>query len=143
MDNPLDKAGRQLRNSLDNDWTAGGVDSMTDSGGSHLAIALSGAVPLYIIEFQAQGGPSPDDYQRASAFGDTLGEHGDKLLFGGGEPGQSAQLFNGLAHSIATLAFLPGGVSIFGQHWDAEPKAQPSWQRRQQRKAAKAAGRKV
>ena len=45
----------------------------------------------------------------------------DILLCGGGKPGECADLFNRTAHAIAVLAFVPGGVTIFGATFEANP----------------------
>lgn len=89
-----------------------------------LPIALSAAVPLRIMELQERGGPTDTDMERAQQFSNDLGQHGDILLFRGGKRGETAALFNGLAFSIAVLAFCPGGVKVFGQHWEACPQAE-------------------
>ena len=86
---------------------------------SLLSIALSAAVPLHILRLKEQGGPRREDIEACQAWSTELGEHGDVLLFGGGKPGQAAALFNQLARSIAVLSFWPGGVSLFGQHWES------------------------
>jgi hypothetical protein len=55
----------------------------------------------------------------------VLAEKGDVLLFGSKQKGQAADLFNRLARAIAVLSFCPGGVHLFGRHWQA-PAAKPS-----------------
>lgn len=97
---------------------------MTESPNGLLSIALSAAVPLWIMKFVRAGGPSDADYEAAVAFALTLAEKGDVLLFGRGgrrvPPGEPsvADLFNGLARSVAVLAFCPGGITVFGQHYE-------------------------
>jgi hypothetical protein len=83
-----------------------------------LPIALSAAVPLRIIELQQRGGPDDADYDFARSFGRELAEKADRLLYRG-KPGESADLFNKLARAVAILAFCPGGVTIFGQKYEA------------------------
>lgn len=41
------------------------------------------------------------------------------MLFGGGKPGEVAAWFNDLAQSIAVMAFWPGGITVFGRHYQA------------------------
>lgn len=48
-----------------------------------------------------------------------LGARGDVLLYGGGQPGETAAVFARLAETLAILAFAPGGVTVFGLHWCA------------------------
>jgi len=78
------------------------------------------AVTLWIAQFKAKGGPSDQDRQRATEFASTLGEKGDILLFGGGKKGEVAELFNRTAEAISILSFLPGGVTVFGAHFEAK-----------------------
>ena len=85
-----------------------------------LPIAMDAAVPLYIMQLQEKGGPDADDMKRAQAVSGKLGEHGDILLFGGGKKGECAEMFNETARAIAVLAFCPGGINIFGQHFEAK-----------------------
>lgn len=85
---------------------------------SALPIFLSCSVPLRIMEMLRKGGPTDLDYELARNFRDALAEHGDTLLYGG-KPGEAASLANRLAHAIAVLAFSPGGIIIFGQHFEA------------------------
>lgn len=84
-----------------------------------LAIAMATAVPLHIMQLQAKGGPDAADRAKAQETSAMLGERGDVLLFGGGKKGEAADLFNRTAHATAVLAFVPGGVDIFGQHFEA------------------------
>ena len=88
-----------------------------------LAIAMSAAVPLHIIQLQEWGGPSQEDLDSMVELAPLLGEKGDILLFGGGKKGECADLFNKTAHAIAVMAFCPGGIDIFGQHYEVEKEA--------------------
>lgn len=85
-----------------------------------LPIALAAAVPLWIYELQARGGPGLDDWDEAREFSQVLAEKGDKLLFRSEKEGETAELFNRLAKALAVLAFAPGGVRAFGEHWEAK-----------------------
>lgn len=86
----------------------------------HLALALAAAVPLEIARLRAL----PDE-ERAreikartgQAVAVLLGEHGDDLLFGGRH---CAEAFAALATGLACLAWQPGGVTVFGQHFCAD-----------------------
>lgn len=95
--------------------------SVSSSWGPHnvLAVAMWAAIPLRIMELQARGGPSDADWGGLGAVAQDLAEHGDLLLYRGGKKGQSADLFNATAQAIAVLAFLPGGITIFGSHYQA------------------------
>jgi hypothetical protein len=83
-----------------------------------LVLTLELAVPLRIAELQRRGGPLEADWDAARTFGPVLSERGDVLLYGG-KQGQAAGLFNSLAEAIAVMAFLPGGITVFDQHWEA------------------------
>ena len=78
------------------------------------------AVWLHIEQLKERGGPSQDDMKKAQETSDMLGERGDVLLCGGGKPGERAALFNRTAHAYAVLAFVPGGVSVFGAQFEAK-----------------------
>lgn len=93
--------------------------------GGLLPLALSAAVPLWILRMQKVGGPTEAEFADAAAFGQVLAEKGDVLMYGykdrktpAGQP-SVADLFNRLAKSLAVLAFVPGGVRAFGMHFDA------------------------
>lgn len=79
---------------------------------------LDAAVPLYIAALIDQGGPDDTDIEAARAFGRDLAERGDVMLYGG-KPGEASELADDCAKSIAILAFAPGGITVFGRHWEA------------------------
>jgi hypothetical protein len=87
----------------------------------HLAEALTAAVPAEIEKIRDLA-----DEQRAGR-GDWLrvlnlvGAKGDVLLYGGGQPGETAAVFARLAETLAVLAYADGGVTVFGLHWCAVP----------------------
>lgn len=85
-----------------------------------LPIAMATAVPLYIMQLQDKGGPDTKDMERARVISDKLGERGDVLLHGSEKKGECAEMFNETARAIAVLAFVSGGVNIFGQHFEAK-----------------------
>ena len=80
---------------------------------------MSVAVFLTIEQIRRRGGPSEADMKKAQETSNILGEHGDILLFGGGKKGECADQFNRVAHAISVLAFVPGGIRIFGMTFDA------------------------
>jgi len=79
---------------------------------------LAVAVPMWIEQLKLK----PWDYiqARASECAQTVAEKGDIIQFRSKKKGESAAAFNALAEGIACLAFLPGGVKIFGEHWEAK-----------------------
>ncbi|MCC6454476.1 MAG: hypothetical protein IT328_05995 [Caldilineaceae bacterium] len=86
-----------------------------------LPVALAMAVPIQINELAARGGPSDTEWELARQWADTLAERGDVLLYGG-KKGEAATLFGEFANAVAVLAFAPGGIRIFGQHFDAQER---------------------
>lgn len=94
----------------------------SDSKFQLMKISLQAAVPLYIMEIKERGGPSTEDIKRAQQVGDDLaGPGGEDILFPSKKAGRTAEMFNGLAHAIAVLSFVPGGIEIFGTHFEATP----------------------
>ena len=85
---------------------------------NNLDIALQPAIMLRIMELKAKGGPSEEDYKSLPAISQLLGEKGDLLMFKGKKAGESAEVFNQVVRGIAILAFAPGGITIFGEHYD-------------------------
>ena len=86
-----------------------------------LAIAVSAAVPLNIIDIEHRGGPDDLEWEWARNFTDELGERGDILQFDGGKRGEAAIMFNRFAYALAIMAFAPGGVRFCGMHFEATP----------------------
>ena len=86
-----------------------------------LALMMGAAVPLHVMRLEEKGGPDERDMRDAREAMDLLGERGDVLLFGGGTKGECARIFNQAARAAAVLAFAPGGVDVFGQHFEARP----------------------
>ena len=84
-----------------------------------LPTAIEPAVWLQIAMLKARGGPAAEDMQKAQETSHMLGERGDILLCGGGRKGECAELFNRTAHASAVLAFVPGGVTVFGRRFEA------------------------
>jgi hypothetical protein len=87
-----------------------------------LAVALSVAVPLHIEELKKKGGPDEADFKQATELSRVLGERGDVLLFGSKKKGETAELFNSVARTLAVLSYVPGGVTLFGSHWETKLK---------------------
>ncbi len=83
------------------------------------------AVVLRIAELRDRGGPSNSDFVRAQETGQLLAEKGDVLQFGSKKKGEAARIFNEVAHGIAVLAYCPGGVTVFGTHYEARTKKIP------------------
>jgi hypothetical protein len=87
-----------------------------------LRIALSAAVPLAIREIQrAPGAPSDWHFERVREFGWELASSADdRIMYRSRKRGESAQFFDRFAETLAIMAFLPGGVKIFGMHFEVK-----------------------
>jgi len=65
-----------------------------------------------------KGGPAQSDFEEIQDNClEKLMERGDILLYGGGNKGECANIFNQVANAIAIMSFLPGGIKIFGRMW--------------------------
>lgn len=81
---------------------------------------LEKRVPVHVNRLLAQGGPLPTDYTAASAFTGILGPRGDNIQFipelGTKMQEEVERNHNELARHIATMAFIPNGIRLFGLH---------------------------
>ena len=84
---------------------------------------LKMAVFLQIERLKGKGGPDAGDLKKAQETSDILGEHGDVLISGRGKKGEVADQFNRTAHAFAVLAFVPGGVEVFGSRFEARKQS--------------------
>lgn len=91
-----------------------------------LSITLSAAIPLKIMDINLRGGPTKQDFDRARSFADVLATQGDVLMFGG-KKGEAAKLFNELAFACAICAFVPGGITIFGNCYEYKSSKNLEW----------------
>lgn len=89
-----------------------------DTTGTLLAMTLAASVPFIIHDFVLMGGPTDYQRERAIANGQIAMEKADELMYGT-RKGEPAQLFAYLAQVIAVLAFELGGITTFGQHYEA------------------------
>lgn len=98
--------------------------SITRTPATHspLADALGASVPFLIHDLVERGGPSSWEWSETKEYADVLAYQGDGLMFGG-KKGEAATLFNRLAKAVAVLAFMPGGISMFGTHYEAHLRA--------------------
>lgn len=84
-----------------------------------VASQIRNMVPEAIEILRTSGGPSSDDFSTASAFAGVLATKGDVLLFGSQRDAEWKSLLVRTVHAIAVLAFVPGGIRLFGVHWSA------------------------
>jgi hypothetical protein len=84
-----------------------------------LQSTLEASVPFRMLELRQWGGPTEHDWQEARDFAEILACEGDRLLFKGHKKGDTARMMRGLIRAIAVMAFVPGGVTAWGLHFDA------------------------
>jgi predicted HAD superfamily Cof-like phosphohydrolase len=84
-----------------------------------LPLHLQTFVPLRIAELRRAGGPSEADFERVrDKRTQDICEHADELLYRGKQEGTAARLITVVVDSVAVLAFCPGGIDIFGLHFE-------------------------
>lgn len=83
-----------------------------------LQSALSAAVPLWIENLKLVPWSAIQD--RLPAIGQQVAEHGDHILYRSKKKGKTAAAFNALAEGVAALSFCPGGITLFGLHFEAQ-----------------------
>jgi hypothetical protein len=83
-----------------------------------IRLTLETGVPFAIHDLQKQGGPDEWHFGEARAFAWDMGAHGDALLYR--MKGETARMMDRLIECIAILAFLPGGITTFGLHFEAK-----------------------
>ena len=96
-------------------------DAVGNTGGTYALcrIMLQAAVPLRIMGIQARGGATAADFARVISYNEELGS--EYLLFRSPKAGETARLFNLLSEAIAILAWVPGGITIFEDHYEVPP----------------------
>jgi hypothetical protein len=83
-----------------------------------LVAALRIAVPLMIADLTDHTS-APERKVMAADRAPFIHGSGDNMMFWGSETGNDARAFNHMALGIALGAFEPGGITAFGQHWEA------------------------
>jgi hypothetical protein len=83
----------------------------------HLSLALSTAVPIRMLRLIQRGGPEDEDFERVHRYVQDFVERGTDLFFPSGLEGVKADRFEQVVDAIAVLAFCPGGLTIFGEHY--------------------------
>lgn len=99
----------------------------TDTENALFVGSIVVAVTNCIGDLQRHGGPEPGDYAKLKTFSTMLAEEPNRILclqYGGKavglKKGETAQVFAQVAHVIAVLSFHPGGITIFGSHFEAK-----------------------
>lgn len=84
-----------------------------------LLMHLELCVPLRIDDYCSKGGPSDLDYERIRAeYPQYLGSHGDAVLYR--EKNTTSRAVTVLVDGLAVLSFCPGGVTMFGMHFETK-----------------------
>jgi hypothetical protein len=86
---------------------------------SLLRISLGAAVPLLVQRFIDCKMTLAQVFRQAHDCGGILSEKGDVLMYGGKG---CATAFNALALGVAAGSFAPGGITVFGLHFESDPK---------------------
>jgi hypothetical protein len=88
-----------------------------------LRVHLQLHVPSRIHYYLCRGGPDAEDYDRCSDYREALCSRGELLVYPdeAGKTGreQYQELLEHLVDTFAVLAFSPGGITLFGAHFDA------------------------
>lgn len=79
-------------------------------------------VPLAIQEIARGGGITDEHINLARSLSWDLAECGDILIYRSDKKDETAKMMNKLVEGLAILAFLPGGVTFLGVHFEAERK---------------------
>lgn len=85
-----------------------------------LPVMLPFLVQMAVLDVREWTPDQRIEYARARA--QTIAEKSDTLLFGSKTKGEAGGLAAELARAIACLSFQPGGVRLFGYHWQNEPE---------------------
>lgn len=99
---------------------------MTSSNEELLKMTLAVSVPFKMLDIRRRGGTTARDWAWLAeqgdrfAFGSEAGaSDASALLFGDGKRGTTARWAADLIRAVALLAFQPGGITLFGLHFDA------------------------
>ena len=84
-----------------------------------LPLMLPGLVEIAILIVSDWTPDRRIEYARSRA--QTIAEKSDVLMFGSKKNGEAGQLIAELAKVVACLSFQPGGVTLFGHLWQADP----------------------
>jgi len=86
------------------------------NAGDLLRTMLPMAVYLNVPNFQQR--PWSELQKIATEASQYIAEKGDNILFKSKKKGDTAKAFNELAKGVAILSFAPGGVKLFGMHFE-------------------------
>lgn len=91
---------------------------------------LSASVQLEILELRRSGGPNEDQFSAASDLYQFIAERGDLFQFGG-KKGEASEYMARLTEVLAIMAFMPGGITAFGLHFEVSGQPQRKGENRE------------
>jgi hypothetical protein len=83
-----------------------------------LQASLGAAVPLWIEQWR--GRSYEERAERVKELGGIVAHEGDNILFRSKKKGGTSRAFNALAESVAIMSFQPGGIKLFGLHFETK-----------------------
>lgn len=86
-----------------------------------LTETLALAVPLWVDRYA--GKVSWEEARRRARIcvEHLMGPGGEDVLYASARRGGSAEAFNRLAEAVAIASFQPGGITVFGRHFESHP----------------------
>jgi hypothetical protein len=93
------------------------ITSIDSRSGNEGLLKMSLGVAVFMWIHRLKGQPWEHIQERMGICSQHIAEKGDRILF---KTEGTAEAFNHLAEGIACLSFAPGGVTCFGQHWEAK-----------------------
>lgn len=90
--------------------------TMSDGNEALLTGMLELAVMAWTPRLQAT--PWSVLRERMAECGRIIAEKGDNILYKSKKKGESAKAFNAMAEAVTILSFAPGGIKIFGMHFE-------------------------
>lgn len=84
-----------------------------------LSMHLDGFVPIEILNLQRQGGPTDWHFEEAQRRMATLREPGASEALFFLDKAKTHVVLSVLVECLAVLAFVPGGITAFGSHFEA------------------------
>lgn len=94
------------------------MSEIGDANSELLKAHLAFIVPLRIIEIRQEGREWTEHMARVRTYMPDILERGELLFHY--EKGTSNRLASKVADAIAVLSFVPGGISLFGLHFESE-----------------------
>lgn len=81
-----------------------------------LSPAMETSIWLYAMEMKRRGGIIDEDIARCKTYLPDIMMRGNDLFYK--HEGKTAERFDQIAEIIAVLSFAPGGITVFGHHFE-------------------------